>query len=424
MDILLAFCCVLLTMPLSHSSSTQSPPSVPMLSIPLYHKQMVNDIIIANAGVHYPHIKATADIYPADDAYAMFIWIGTPVQIVFVRMDIGSPITWFQCDPCSSCYPMQRPPFNTRASSSFRELGCYTDTCLIPMMRKIFGNCTGWTCRYNVEYAKESRSFGMMVRDTLYFEHSDVEVQDFIMGCGDSYEGPFRTQFSGVFGLGRGPLSVQSQLHAKAFSFCIVSFGSERPSSLEFYDTSPAIDQHGVGKNSIMVPLRENSRYPYYYFVQFVGIAINGFMIEIQSRVWGYGLNYDGGVTIDMQTVLTYLPSDAYSVFRSEIRRTDHNLTRRPRYEELEFCYKDDPSNVYPTIEFYFENGNVAGENFVSFKLNTNQKLFKVEAGVVCLPFSDGKNSALTVIGSNQLQGTLLTYDLVNEILIFTYNKC
>ncbi|TKY73242.1 Aspartic proteinase nepenthesin-2 [Spatholobus suberectus] len=423
MGISLTLWCALLTIniPVSHPAS-----SVPILSIPLYHRAMLNDTFMPHARVHYPNTEATADIYPADDAYAMFLWVGTPVQIVFVTIDTGSPITWFQCDPCSNCYPMQRAPFNTRASSSFRELGCYSDACLIPTMRDIFGNCTAWTCRYNVEYASakesQSRSFGVMVTDTLNFEHSNVQAKDLIMGCGDSYEGPFRTQFSGVFGLGRGPLSVQSQLHAKAFSFCIVSLGSEKASSLKFYDTPPKVDQHG--NDSIMVPLSENSRYPYYYFVQFVGIGINGFMLDIQSRVWGYGLNYDGGVVIDTGTVLTYLPRDAYSVFRSEIRTTDGNLTKKPGYDELEFCYEEGPTNVYPTIEFYFENGNIAGENFVSFKLDNNQLLFRAEEGTVCLPFAEGKNSALTVIGSNHLQGTLLTYDLVNEILVFTYNKC
>ncbi|XP_061364659.1 protein ASPARTIC PROTEASE IN GUARD CELL 1-like [Gastrolobium bilobum] len=426
MEILLTFWYVLLTIPLSHSASASAPPSMPMISIPLYHKGMLNETAMASAGVHFhPQMEAVADIYPADDAYAIFLGIGTPVQIVLVRMDTGSPITWSQCDPCSNCYPMQRPPFNTKASSTFRELGCYSDTCLIPMMRILFGNCTEWTCRYNVKYGKESRSFGMMVTDTLNFEHSNTEVNDFIMGCGDSYEGPFRTQFSGVLGLGRGPLSVQSQLHAKAFSFCLVSPGSDKPSSLEFYDTTPSEDdQHGVGNSSIMVPLRENSRYPYYYFVQFVGISINGFMLDIQSTVWGYGLNYDGGVIIDTGTTLTYLPSDAYSVFRSEIRRTDTNLTKKTGQQGLEFCYKDDPSNVYPTIELYFENGDISGENFVSFKLNNDQMLFRTEEGAVCLSFAEQKNSALTVIGSNQLQGTQLTYDLVNEILVFSYNKC
>jgi len=423
------FCCViLLTIQLSHSASPSPSPSRSIISIPLYHKKMLNSTYIASRGIQHPQMETTSDIYPLNDAYAIFLWIGTPVQVVFVMIDIGSPISWSQCDLCNNCYPMQRPPFNTRASSTFRELGCYTDTCLIPMMREVFGNCTGWTCRYNVKYGTkdESHSFGAMVTDTLNFEHSNTEIKNFIIGCGDSYDGPFRTQFSGVLGLGRGPLSVQSQLNAKAFSICPVSQGSENPSSLEFYDTPPEMNQHGVvGDNSsIMVPLSENSGYPFYYFLQFVGISINGFMLDIQSRVWGYGLNYDGGVIIDIGTVLTYLPSDAYSVFRSEMLRTNHNLTVKQGYEGLEFCYKDDSSNVFPTIELYFQNGDIAGKNFVSYKLNKKQLLFTPEEGTVCLSFAEGKSSALTVIGSNQLQGTLLAYDLVNEILVLTFNKC
>lgn len=342
--------------------------SASILSIPLYHRAMVKRETVME------HDEPNADIFPADDAYAMFLGVGTPVQIVFLMIDTGSPITWFQCGPCTHCYPMRRPLFNPPASTSFRQLGCYDDTCLIPMMRSIFGNCKGWNCRYNVEYdmKSQSRSFGVMVTDTLNFEHSNVEVKDFVMGCGNSYEGPFRTQFSGVLGLGRGPLSIQNQLHSKAFSFCIVSLGSEKPSSLVFYETLPK--QRGNTNTSIMVPLRENSRYPFYYFVQFVGISINGFMLDIPSSVWGYGLNYDGGVIIDAGKVLTYLPSEAYNTFRSEILRTDGNFTKK-RYKELEFCYVESPTNVYPTVEFFFENGNIAGENFVSFKLNNRQLL-------------------------------------------------
>ncbi|KAG5035122.1 hypothetical protein JHK87_010032 [Glycine soja] len=139
----------------------------------------------------------------------------------------------------------------------------------------------------------------MMVTKTLNFEHSNIQVKDFIMGSGDSYEGPFRTQFFRVFGLGRGPFSVKSQLYARAFSFCVVSLGSEKPSSLEFYDTPPP----------------------------------------------------------------------------------------KP---------------------------NQDGLNFVFFKLDNNQLIFSTKEGTICLSFAEG-NSALNVIGSNNLQGTLLTYDLVNE---------
>ncbi|KAK7354317.1 hypothetical protein VNO80_19776 [Phaseolus coccineus] len=420
MDIVFTLWFPLLTIiDVSHSAS--------ILSIPLYQRAMLkHETVMEHAGVHHydPNAEVRTDIFPADDAYAIFLWVGTPVQIVLVMIDTGSPITWFQCGPCSHCYPMQRPPFNSRASTSFREVGCHSDTCLIPIMRGILGNCTGWSCRYNVEYdmKSQSRSFGIMVTDTLNFEDSDVQVKDFILGCGNSYEGPFRTQFSGVFGLGRGPLSMQSQLHAKAFSFCIVSLGSEKPSSLEFYDTLPK--QHDNTKESIMIPFRENSRYPFYYFVQLVGIGINGFMLDIQSRVWGYGLNYDGGVVIDTGKLLTYLPNEAFSVFRSEILRTDGNFTKKQGNEELEFCYIQGPTNVYPTVEFYFENGNIAGENFVSFKLNNHQLLITPEQGIVCLSFAEAKNSALTVIGTNNLQGTLLTYNLVDEIVTFTYNNC
>ncbi|KAI4344038.1 hypothetical protein L6164_011315 [Bauhinia variegata] len=328
--ILTYYFALLLTISRTHSTSA-APSFEPLLSIP-------------------------SQSVPQRQCLAVFLRLGTPVQIILVTVDTGNHFPWSQCQPCSKCHPRFHPLFDPRRLSTMRDLTCDSDTCMIPEMKRIFTNYYKGSCNYDVKYSEQSYSSGRVVTDTLTFTHSDTEVKDFVMGCGDYHEGQLRVHFSGVFGLGRSPLSVQSQLNAKAFSLCLVRPISDKPTTLDFYEFPPKQNQYD--SNPIMVPL----------------------------RVWGYGLNYDGGVVIDTGSTIMQLPSDAYRVVSSEISRTIRNLAYKAGHKGLglEFCYADDPSNVYPTVELYFENGSSEGERFVSLKLGTEQILYRPERGVVC----------------------------------------
>ncbi|XP_028763643.1 aspartic proteinase nepenthesin-2-like [Neltuma alba] len=378
-------------------------------------------VLLTSSSLFLPSLSSpTIPLYPNVNGYAVFLWVGTPTQILLARVDTATPFSWAQCQPCSACYPQTRPLFDCRASATLRYLAGDSPTCRIPDMRDVFLFPQGSSCRFDLKYAEKSRSLGRVVTDTLTLVHSDTILEQFVMGCADSHEGPFSAHFSAVLGLGRGPLSLQSQLRAEAFSLCL---SSEKPSVMSFYGASPP-KEHYDG-NSIAVPLSQKDRYPHYYFVQFVGVGVDGFMLHVPSRVWGYGLNYNGGVIVDTGSNLMRLPTEAYSVFRSEIRRKMGNFRHRlVRPEGLEFCYEEEPANVYPEIEFYFENGWIEGENFVTLKLSDEQIVIRPEEGVVCLAFREGEDPALTVIGNTQLLGTLLTYDLANDLAIFTPTKC
>ncbi|XP_054806357.1 aspartic proteinase nepenthesin-2-like [Prosopis cineraria] len=401
---------VLLTNPSSH------PASQSLLTIPLHKKLRLKQ----QPHYHPEKVEATMNLYPNVNGYAVFLWVGTPSQILLARIDTATHFTWAQCQPCSACYPQTRPLFDSRASATLQELAGDSPACTIPDMRDVFFFPQGSSCRFNLKYAEQSRSLGRVVIDLLTLVPSNTILEQFVMGCADSHEGPFSTHFSAVLGLGRGPLSLQSQLRAEAFSLCL---SLEKPSLLSFHGASPPKENYD--SNSIAVPLSQKDRYPHYYFVQFVGIGVDGFMLDIPSRVWGYGLNYDSGVIVDTGSNLMRLPSEAYSVFGSEIRRKMGNFRHRlVGPEGLEFCYDEEPSSVYPEIELYFENGSIEGENLVTLKLSDEQIVLRPEEGVVCLAFREGKDPALTVIGNIQLLGTLLTYDLAKDLAVFTPGKC
>lgn len=357
--------------------------------------------------------EVTMDLYPNVDGHAVFLWVGTPSQILLARVDTATHFTWAQCEPCSTCSPQKRPLFDTRTSTTLRDLTCTN----ISSSRQ-----DSSSCHFNLKYADQSRSSGRLVTDTLVLLHSNKTtiLERFIMGCANSHEGPSSPLFSAVLGLGRGPLSLHSQLHAQAFSMCL---SAHEPSLLTFYATSPTREHYD--NNSVIVPLIHKDSYPHFYFVQFVGIGVDGFMLDIPSSVWGYGLNYDAGVIVDTGSHLTRLPSEAYNVFGLEIRRKMENFSHTiSGLEGLDFCYQEQPSNVYPEVDLYFENGSTEGENIITLKLRDQQILLRPKNGIVCLAFTQGIDPALTVLGNTILLGTLLTYDMLNDLAIFTPKKC
>lgn len=408
---------------LSHSPSSSSQA---FLTIPLTKMNHFQKYPQAQNAMTY------VSIFPNDNDYAVFLWVGSPIQIILVRIDLGSHFVWSQCEPCNNkCYPQNRPLFDLNASNTLQILACDSDACRIPQMQDIFevnnsnhsSSLSSCSCQYSLKlYNDYAQSAGRVVSDTLTLPRSNRILKNFVMGCSQYYEGPFNRNFSGVLGLGRGPLSLQAQLGAQAFSLCLVYPTSDIPSVLSFYDFPPSKQDYENG--SIMVLMGHSDTYPHHYVVQFVGIGIDGFMLDIQSWVWGYGLNFQGGVVIDTKSSVMRLPSEAYRIFGEEIKRRMSNFTHMLGPEGLEFCYKDEPVMVYPEFEYYFQNGDIEGLNFVTLKLTAKQTRIWVDDEVFCLAFTEGKGSALTVIGNTQLQGTLVTFDLKNDILVFTQGKC
>ncbi|KAJ7956568.1 Protein ASPARTIC PROTEASE IN GUARD CELL 1-like [Quillaja saponaria] len=350
--------------------------------------------------------------------YAAYFWVGTPAQMQVLHIDTGSRFTWLQCKPCPECHKQNLPVFDPSKSITYDELPCNSSTCKQQDMDDIFQDCTKGSCKYFKGYGDNSISIGTVVSESLTFILSNIAVSNFVMGCGLWNEGLFSEHITGILGLGRGPFSLQNQMNATGFSLCLISPTSKTTSSLNVYG-SPL---NGYGNTSIVVPLRDtDQRYSSFYLVEFTGIAINGWTLDIPSKVWGFG--YDGGVVIDTGSTLTYFPTDAYKVFRLEIERETQNLTRKPSEADMEFCYMDDPLNVYPVIELYFENGSDHGEFLTSLTLTKEQMLWKLK-GKVCLAFAEEKGSARTTIGNHQLYGTRLTFDLKQQVLVFTPNDC
>ncbi|KAL0291080.1 UNVERIFIED_CONTAM: Aspartic proteinase nepenthesin-1 [Sesamum angustifolium] len=154
-----------------------------------------------------------APVRAGNGEYLMDLSIGTPPMSYSAILDTGSDLIWTQCKPCKQCFNQPTPIFDPVKSSSFSKLSCSSDLCsVLPS-----SSCTGGSCEYLYTYGDYSSTQGFMATETFTF--GKVSVPKVGFGCGLDNEGGGFDQGGGLMGLGRGPLSLISQLDEPKFSY-------------------------------------------------------------------------------------------------------------------------------------------------------------------------------------------------------------
>ncbi|XP_019228636.1 PREDICTED: protein ASPARTIC PROTEASE IN GUARD CELL 2-like [Nicotiana attenuata] len=191
----------------------------------------------------------------------------------------------------------------------------------------------------------------------------------------------FSGTFSGIAGLGRrvstkaiGGYSLPSQLGSSIFALCL-------PSS--------------------------------------TSIVINDKVVPVDPSWWNNG---NQGVIVDSGTLISRFPHDFYIIFRDVFRLEvkDYEMVE-DGVGPFDTCYKDDPygAEVYfPVVRFYFGNISPSQELML-----VQERVVIQNAGFYCLGFF-GWNHNFSIIGTNQLQGTGLTFDTKNNVLTFSVDAC
>ncbi|XP_047259394.1 uncharacterized protein LOC124891864, partial [Capsicum annuum] len=137
---------------------------------------------------------------------------------------------------------------------------------------------------------------------------------------------------------------------------------------------------------------------------------------------WWNGQKEDHGVVVDTGSLIMRFPHDYYIIFRYIFREQVHY----PLYPHsiggvFDTCYEEvegEEEMQFPTIRLFFGNVSVTQE----LKLEQD-RVVKNLNGYYCLailPWDDTQ----TLIGTHQLQGTGLTFDLKNNALTFSVDAC
>nr|XP_009619677.1 aspartic proteinase nepenthesin-1-like [Nicotiana tomentosiformis] len=228
----------------------------------------------------------------------------------------------------------------------------------------------------------------------------------------------FSGTFSGIAGLGRrvspkaiGGYSLPSQLGSSIFALCLPSSTSVQPSVLTF---NKAPWSYGTE-----VKLVRNKLNPHFYNVNIFKIVINDKVVPVDPSWWN---NDNQGVIVDTGTLITRFPHDFYIIFRDVFRLEvkDYEIVE-DGVGPFDTCYKDDPFGAelyFPVVRFYFGNFSPSQELML-----VQERALIENAGYYCLGFF-GWNHNFSIIGTNQLQGTGLTFDTKNNVLTFSVDAC
>ncbi|EAZ14290.1 hypothetical protein OsJ_04214 [Oryza sativa Japonica Group] len=206
---------------------------------------------------------------PATNAgmYVFSYGIGTPPQQVSGALDISSDLVWTACGATA--------PFNPGGGAA---------------------NTTG-------------------LLGTEAFTFGDTRIDGVVFGCGLKNVGDF-SGVSGVIGLGRGNLSLVSQLQVDRFSYHFAPDDSvDTQSFILFGDDATPQTSH-----TLSTRLLASDANPSLYYVELAGIQVDGKDLAIPSGTFDLrNKDGSGGVFLSITDLVTVLEEAAYKPLRQAV---------------------------------------------------------------------------------------------------------
>lgn len=353
-------------------------------------------------------VKST--IHAGNGEFLMQISIGSPSESYNAIMDTGSDLIWTQCKPCKECFDQSTPIFDPSKSSTFEKISCSNKLCeALPT-----SSCGDNNCEYMYTYGDYSSSEGFLASETFTF--GKVSIPNVAFGCGNDNEGSGFSQGAGLVGLGRGSLSLVSQLHMSRFSYCLTSINEDAyTKSSTLLMGSMAHDDYN---NIITTPLVKNPTQPSFYYLSLKGISVGDTQLAIKKSTFSLNKDGTGGMIIDSGTTITYLEESAFSLLKKEFSSQVNLPVDDSSSTGLDLCFKL-PSNTnnieVPKLIFHFEGADMdlPAENYM---------IADSRMGIACLAM--GSSSGMSIFGNVQQQNMMVIHDLDKETLSFVPTQC
>lgn len=341
--------------------------------------------------------------------YLMTIQVGTPSRSVVAIVDTGSDVVWTNCQSCRECYKQHTPVFNPKHSSTFQGLECGSGSC--HLLDSVERNCTKErdSCRYKMWYGDGSLVYGLLAKETFAFNTSDgehVKVPEVTFGCSDISNGTFDKHTTGMIGLGRGPLSLVSQLgplFGYKFSYCFAPHTTNGASGkVNFGPNALFSSRHIPSTPLIKTPLLPST----FFIVQLSGIKVGD--LELETR--------DSNIVLDSGTTLTYLDRKLVQPIVAKVRKMIHLQTVEDPNFDLCFTTGLNSSKIeYPDI--------ILRLGTVNIELGPEKAFFHWEDGKVCLNIVSS-TTGFQILGNIAQQDLHVGYNLREQRVYFASTDC
>ncbi|MED6132249.1 hypothetical protein PIB30_017323 [Stylosanthes scabra] len=336
--------------------------------------------------------------------YLMEVSIGTPPVKIQGIADTGSDLTWTQCIPCADdCYKQQNPLFDPTKSSTYSNISCTS-----PLCHKLdTGVCSfNNQCNYSYGYGGGQLTLGALAQETLTFgQEATTTLSGFIFGCGHNNTGTFNDHEMGIIGLGRGEVSLISQIGdsfgGKRFSLCLPPFGTD-PSISSKISFGSGSEVLGSGVVSTPLVTREDKGI---YSVTLQGISVGNTFLPFNSSSQTVTR---GNMFMDTGTPPTILPQDLYDRLVAEVR---NQVSMEPIQDDPTLgnglCYKTATNLGGPGLTVHLEGADLL--------LGPIQTFIPPKDGVFCLGFTNTSSDG-GIIGNFAQSNFLIGYDLEKQI--------
>lgn len=354
----------------------------------------------------------------AGEYYSEF-YIGTPPQLVLAMVDLGSDLVWipeYSCRFCPKLTSIIKSYFFPTSSSSFTPLPSLSDSC-----RKIEGTHVEddtTSCMVHVgsaegywgapEFALES------VRLNGSARHRRHAIKKLLIGVSG-----VQVPTGGVLGLGQGKMSFASQLgkfylpaSRNKFSYCLADTDEPTGSSLIFGGYQPDTDL-------LFTPLNKHPHVETFYYVNLVGVAVNGVKLPISSDIRGLNEAGEGGAIIDPGTSFSKFPQPVFELIVAAFK----SFTKLPMTSVPGFALCYNISNIaalpFPTVSLIFE-----GQVEMKLPVENSLVVGNEQGDAMCLAMVPGAPGAPSIIGGTQQQNFYMVFDRERSRLGFAPRLC
>ncbi|GER52793.1 eukaryotic aspartyl protease family protein [Striga asiatica] len=390
----------------------------------------------SSAGKADRNASAELEMHSAADEgagqYLVEFRVGSPAHRALLIADTGSDLTWTNCR--FSCRrggckrdSLKRRVFRADLSSTFRTVPCSSRTCrddlssLFSLNRCILPRDP---CAYDYRYADGSSAQGVFGNDSVTLTLSNgrrTRLDNVLVGCSDSSNGPTIQAADGVMGLGYSnhsfALRAATEFGGK-FSYCLVDHLSPR-NLTSYLVFGPHEQAHNISLNRRLryTELVLGLITPF-YAVNVKGISVGGSMLDIPAGTWDLGGT--GGAIIDSGSSLTGLTRPAYGPVMGVLKRALVGFESLDLdIGAVEYCFNSSGfrESIVPRVVIHFMDGA---------RIEPPVKSYVIDAapGVKCLGFVQVPWPGACVIGNIMQQNHLWEFDLVKGRLGFAPSRC
>ncbi|CAN6343402.1 unnamed protein product [Urochloa humidicola] len=382
----------------------------------------------------------TAPVHWSETQYIAEYLIGNPPQRAEAIIDTGSNLIWTQCSACrltsTGCFTQNLTFYDPSLSRTAQPVPCNGTACALGSETRC-ARADAKNCAVVTAYGAGAIS-GVLGTEAFAFGPSVnkyTNVTRLAFGCitataitPGSLDGA-----SGIIGLGRGKLSLVSQLGETKFSYCLTPYFSDAANTSRLFVGASAVAIAG-GAAATAVPFVKNPTddlFGTFYFLPLAGITVGTVKLDIPAEAFGLRQVSPGqwaGTLIDSGSPFTSLVDVAYRAMRDELaRQLGGSVVPPPSGAEgLDLCV--DAGKVAPPLVLHF-NGSGGGAS--DLMVPPENYWAPVDEATSCMVVfnSAGPNSTLptnetTIIGNYMHQNMHLLYDLGNEVLSFQPADC